>query len=235
MLNPDLDIASLARDFDAHRRLQIPGALTGDAAERIHRCLARKVPWTLAYRSAEGSSKIPNEQLVDMGEPDLTAIRRDVMNRAARDFSFLYDSYMMVSAYKENRDPGLLLHRVLEYFNGAECLDTMRRITGVEAIRKMDAQATRYQPGHFLTRHDDSGEHGHRREVAYVLNLTRRWRADWGGLLQFMDDDGNVLDTFVPRFNTLNLFRVPASHCVSMVVPWAAEPRLAITGWMRSD
>jgi Rps23 Pro-64 3,4-dihydroxylase Tpa1-like proline 4-hydroxylase len=66
-----------------------------------------------------------------------------------------------------------------------------------------------------------------------VLNLTRRWQADWGGLLQFVDAAGEITDTWLPRFNTMALFRVPVRHTVSYVAPFANEPRLAITGWFR--
>jgi Rps23 Pro-64 3,4-dihydroxylase Tpa1-like proline 4-hydroxylase len=37
----------------------------------------------------------------------------------------------------------------------------------------------------------------------------------------------------VPGFNVLNLFKVPTDHSVSVVAPFAAEPRLALTGWFR--
>lgn len=65
-----------------------------------------------------------------------------------------------------------------------------------------------------------------------MLNLSCAWNADWGGLLQFIDDDGRVLDSFLPRWNTLSLFAVPAGHAVSRVAPWAGQERLAITGWL---
>ena len=45
--------------------------------------------------------------------------------------------------------------------------------------------------------------------------------------------DGRVLESFTPRWNSLSLFKVPALHCVSYVTPWAAGPRLAVTGWLR--
>ena len=35
----------------------------------------------------------------------------------------------------------------------------------------------------------------------------------------------------MPRFNTLNLFAVPADHSVGYVSAFAGAPRLAITGW----
>ena len=38
-------------------------------------------------------------------------------------------------------------------------------------------------------------------------------------------------DGLLPTFNTLNIFRVPADHSVSMVTPFAGAVRYAITGW----
>jgi hypothetical protein len=77
----------------------------------------------------------------------------------------------------------------------------LRRITGIDALIKVNAQATLYRPGHFLKHHDDSGYPEQHRRVAYVLYLTRDWRADWGGQLQFLDAHGNVEEVWMPRFN----------------------------------
>jgi SM-20-related protein len=146
-------------------------------------------------------------------------------------FRFAYDSYMMVRAYQERRDPGLLLHRVLELFNSPDYLSFARHLTGDTRIRRINAQATRYRPGQFLRHHNDE-ELDEGRLYAYVLNLSRGWQADWGGLLQFIGSDGRVQDTFLPIWNTLSLFAVPAGHAVSLVAPWAGDDRLSITGWM---
>jgi len=56
---------------------------------------------------------------------------------------------------------------------------------------------------------------------------------DWGGYLNFYDDDGDVIAGYRPRFNALNLFAVPQQHNVSFVPPFAAVARYAITGWFR--
>ena len=128
-------------------------------------------------------------------------------------------------------DPGLVLHRVLELFNSPDYIAFVRALTGDARIRRANAQATRYQPGHFLRYHTDE-EHSEGRLYAYVLNFSRHWQADWGGLLQFIDEDGQVLETFLPQWNTLSLFAVPAGHAVSLVAPWAQQDRLAITGWL---
>jgi Rps23 Pro-64 3,4-dihydroxylase Tpa1-like proline 4-hydroxylase len=70
------------------------------------------------------------------------------------------------------------------------------------------------------------------RRFAYVINLTRSWRPDWGGLLHFCDEDCNVSETYYPHFNSMSLFAVPQDHFVSFVPPYAQGERLAVTGWL---
>ena len=109
----------------------------------------------------------------------------------------------------------------------------MRAVTGDDTIAFADAQATRFDPGHFLTCHDDKVG-GKSRRVAYVLSLSPVWRPDWGGALQFFGVDGNIEQAYVPTYNAINLFRVPSDHSVSIVAPFAGASRYSITGWLRS-
>ena len=108
-----------------------------------------------------------------------------------------------------------------------------RAVTREPNLTKIDAQATCFQPGNFLTLHDDTGD-GERR-AAYTLGLTREWRGDWGGQLLFHDAGGDVLRGFKPRFNAWTVFRTPQLHSVSQVANYAAKPRLTVTGWLRDD
>jgi Rps23 Pro-64 3,4-dihydroxylase Tpa1-like proline 4-hydroxylase len=235
MINPTLEPTAWRARLQRDGRMQVTDFLQPDAAARLHDCLARDVPWTLALRDAEGPRTVDHAAYADMDEAartrlyaDIAASARGVEGDAA--FRFAYDSYMMVTAYKQGRDPDLLLHRVLELFNSSGYIALAQALTGDARIRRVNAQATRYRPGQFLRYHTDV-DSSEGRLYAYVLNLTPAWNADWGGLLQFIDDGGNVIDAFLPRFNTLSLFAVPAGHAVSMVAPWAGQDRLAITGW----
>jgi Rps23 Pro-64 3,4-dihydroxylase Tpa1-like proline 4-hydroxylase len=119
------------------------------------------------------------------------------------------------------------------FLNGSDFLALVRGVTGDDRIDFADAQATRYRPGHVLTGHDDAAE-GKNRLYAYVLNLTRDWRADWGGVLAFEGADGHIGAGFVPAFNALNIFAVPMRHAVTQVATFAPRDRLSITGWLRS-
>jgi len=236
MIDPRFDPTPWCALLQRDRRVQVENFLQPEVAERLRACLQTEVPWTLALRDADGARTIDHPTYAAMQAPAVAALLEATAAGArAGDreagFRFAYDSYMMVSAYTQGRDPGLLLHRVLELFNTLEYVALMQSLTGDARVRRVNAQATRYRPGHFLRYHTDI-DSTEGRLYAYVLNLSRDWNADWGGLLQFIDDDGRVLDTFLPRWNTLSLFAVPAGHTVSLVAPWAAADRLAITGWL---
>jgi len=233
LLSGDLDLQALALDFAATGVTQVEQALRPEVADLLHDCLAREVPWALTFRDRSGPQKIWNEDLLALDVGARAQLDDQIEALAREEFQFRYDSFMMVSAYKEKRQPELILHRVIEQINSAGWLNAMRTITGFHALRRSDAQATRYVAGHFLRKHNDFSE-DEGRLCAYVINLTRDWQADWGGLLQILDGEGEVTRTLMPRFNTISLFRVPTYHCVSPVAPFATGARYAITGWLRT-
>ena len=74
---------------------------------------------------------------------------------------------------------------------------------------------------------------GKDRIAAYVFGMTPRWRPEWGGLLLFHGENEASVSGNVPRYNTLDLFKVPQRHSVSIVTPAAPTRRYAITGWLR--
>lgn len=230
MISNDVDFSPYRLQFQRAGRVQVPGFLQAAAAERLHQCLRHEVPWTLAERIDGQPKTTPAADYAAMSEEQLQQIYQQAYTRARDGFQFVYDSYMLVRAMKEGRDPDLVLHVVLEFLNSPEALEFARWMTGAPDIVATNAQATRYQPGQFLTHHDDKFD-DENRAAAYVINLSKNWHPDWGGLLQFHDASGGVGETLMPRWNSLSMFTVPQSHSVSLVSPWAGEPRLAITGW----
>jgi SM-20-related protein len=230
MLASDLDSRAAKARLAQTGRAQLQGILQTAAADDLHACLAGHVPWGLAYVDAGTPRTLPYDRLRALTPAQRAELGARIQAEARGGYQFMYHSYMMVTAYLEGRDPQLPLHRVLEYLNAEPFLRFARELTGVPELRRANAQATCYLPGDFLKFHTDADSSEGRR-FAYVLNLTREWQADWGGLLQFLDDDGAVVETFLPRWNSLSVFRVPAPHCVSQVTGFAGAPRLAITGW----
>jgi Rps23 Pro-64 3,4-dihydroxylase Tpa1-like proline 4-hydroxylase len=203
--------------------VQIPAFLQAGMAEDVHQCLATQVPWSTAVN---GDPDRPLEPGSDQEREVLASAQA----RARDGYQFCYDRYLMAKAMKAGADTGHLLHAMMMFMNDAQFLCFARYLSGDPQLRLVSAQATRYRPGQFLRHHTDRKEDDGRR-FAYVINLSRDWQADWGGLLHFTGDDGRIVDTFIPHWNSLSLFKVPTGHFVSQVAPWALNDRLAITGW----
>ena len=232
MISNDLDIAPFRKRLHEAGRVQIPGFLQEGSAQRLHDCLAHEVPWQPALRS---DKPLP----VDLASADSDEARerllRATYQRALDDFEFVFDRYRMIEARRDGLDPGLVLHVVVDFLNSPQFLDFARQLTGDPAIRMVSAIGVRYRAGHFLRAHNDLAN-DENRAFAYVINLSRQWSPDWGGLLHFLDpEQRRVVDTFTPLWNSLSLFRVPQPHVVSLVAPWAGSARYSITGWFRRD
>ncbi len=234
-LNPELDLPALSQRFARDRRVQIRNVLTEASARALHDVIANRTPWGLAWGAGDhGPHGINADELAGLG----TAARADIAGKihramSAQDYAFSYARYPILDAYLGAWAPGGPHDVFLEHLNDEPFLDMMRTVTGFTELRKADAQATLFAPNQFLARHMDSHvAEGWR--VAYVLSLCALdWRPDWGGYLQFFDDDGDVIAGYRPRFNALSLFAVPAPHAVSFVPPFAPIGRFSITGWLR--
>ena len=234
MINNDLLLEPWRARLRAHGRVQIPGFLQEPSALRLHQCLREEVPWETAQRSdavlADGQDRSPPP-----GSAEDEAALAATCLRARAGFEFYFDRYRMIDARRDCTDPQLVLHAVVDFLNSPQFLDFARQLTGDPAIRMVSAIGVRYRAGHFLRAHNDLAN-DENRAFAYVINLSRQWSPDWGGLLHFLDpEQRRVVDTFTPLWNSLSLFRVPQPHVVSLVAPWAGSARYSITGWFRRD
>lgn len=236
-LNPDLDRAALARRFAADGRLQVENILTEETARELREILISGTEWGVALQA--GAQGTPHSwrgrELRDpaTSRTIVELVKETDRAAAARDYAFRCNRYSLVEGLQKQWDPGGPHELLLEYLNAPEFLGLMREITGIPELAKADAHASCYGPNHFLGKHIDSHvAEGWR--IAYVLNLTiDNWHPDWGGYLVFFDEHGNVETGFMPRFNTLNLFKVPQAHAVTYVPPFAPRGRYAISGWLR--
>lgn len=234
-LNPGLNRPAIRAALAENRFVQIEDFLEAGAAEALWQVLREATPFGLSW-AGDGQPRGQNlrpEQLRQMSPQQKAALGNAAASAAAAGrFAFLYGQYPIVDSYLAQWHPGHPLYGLLEEINAPPVLDFARDVSGHAGLIKADAQATVYAAGHFLTDHDDLVEEEGRR-LAYVLNLARDWKPDWGGYLNFMDVKGNVAAGFMPRFNTMNLFVVPLRHNVSQVAQFAPMGRFAITGWFR--
>lgn len=213
-------------------RIHMPGFLTDQGARILFEEM-QCVDWRVALKTETQSYDISATEGAALDPAQAGALLEAVHARAAHNFQYLFDSFRVSDLVESGQLTSGPLASLFTELNSEPALAALRQLTGDTRIAYLDAQATRYRRGHFLAVHDDNIE-GKHRLYAYVINLTPHWRADWGGLLQFLDGDGHVAEAYTPRWNAINILRVPQLHAVSVVAPFAPADRLSITGWMRS-
>ncbi len=212
-------------------RMRVRSSLPCSLALALHDALKAQISWEWVFQRNGVAQSIPQSQTRTLARAQVNKIWSEIHNDATQGFQFSFRKYSMIEALRAGKIEHDALRVFIHLIANSETLSTIRALTGRNDIARVDAQATRYDAGDFLTTHTDDNDAKFVRRVAYVLNLSPNWRADWGGLLLFRNEQGQIIDTFVPEFNTLNLFSVPQPHSVSMVAPFAGEARLAITGW----
>lgn len=231
MFRPKVDYSPWKERLLAQGRVHIPDILDDTYAEQFHAELAAETQWALVYRDGTEAKRLEHDEYAQLDEVQRARFIERVALDARGKYAYVYEAYSMIDRYFDAARSEHLLHRLVDVFHDERVLDFVRNLTNDPAIARVQIQATRYLPTHFLRRHNDSGYGDQDRRFAFVFNLSRRWEADWGGLLHFLDGAGRVVDVYVPQFNSLSLFKVPQMHYVSQVAPWAEVPRYAFTGW----
>ena len=230
-LHPGIDFGELRDRWQCEGRVAIkPFLPDAQARELRHHLLARDdwLLWLCDHKHRH--YKLSSDEIAAWGQERIAGLRSLVepMDGTSK-FGFAHHRIDIFDEHKDSFPHGLLGEFAV-FLNSRETLDLVRSISGIADIDFADSFAARYDPGDFLSEHDDLRP---TRKVAYVAGLTQDWDRNWGGELVFLDADGQAAETLVPDFNTLILFNVPIQHAVVKVAATAAEPRLTVTGWFR--
>ena len=212
-------------------RLQIRNFLDADFAQKLSQAVSA-LEWRLVLNEREKHFDIHPAQIKLLGAQKMRLIRQAAQARAGQEFQYLYENYPVHDILRAGKPMNPLIQGLYQVLNSPEFRKRLTKLTGLP-VDFCDIQATRYRAGHFLTAHDDAVV-GKNRQMAFVLSLSPRWKASWGGRLEFLGGQGAVIDTMIPTFNALSLFRVPQQHQVTKVNIAAKTPRLSLTGWFRT-
>ncbi|GAA0859096.1 2OG-Fe(II) oxygenase family protein [Aliiglaciecola litoralis] len=227
--NSSVNIANVAKQYKSDKRTRILEVLDDEIAAKLAVDIHDNVPFETAYVLDGEYKSSTYEELHKLPQEQLNNLMHRIYGEASKGIGFYYGRHVL----SPDKDSTSLVKQAFEFLNAPSTLDAIKKISGFDDIVAASAQVTRYYPGNFLTRHNDVHDTEQRR-VAYVLNLTPEWHPDWGGLLQFYQQDGTPRDAWAPTFNSLTLFDVNHVHAVTYVAPYARKPRLSITGWFRA-
>ena len=230
MINASVNRKSARKRFAVDDRVRIDNFLQPGIAESVLSELG-SAPFDLVYVLENRIQTTSRTKMNQMPAEEKQAINQRIVADAANGIGFLYGSCHMGASRPSNLGENMV--RLFDFIQGDEMIEFIRTVTGNRQVREVTGHYTQYQPGHFLTRHRDIVQEEDRR-YAYVLSFTEEWHPDWGGLLQYYEEDGTPRDAWAPRYNSLTLFDVRHIHAVTYVTPFAKKPRLSLTGWFKA-
>ncbi|WP_299177009.1 2OG-Fe(II) oxygenase family protein [uncultured Brevundimonas sp.] len=228
------DAGSLHPVFTRFGRVHLPGFLLEPGPLDLVSALESSEGWVVSTMGGGSTVDFPASTFMEADVATQETLLRSAHAEAQGGFHYLFESLRISDLVEQGQPVAIALEGFYRWLNSDVFLGFARDISGHDDLDYVDAQATRYRPGHYLNEHDDE-KPGAGRRLAYVLNLSPGWRASWGGQLAFLDPDQHVSEAYTPAFNALNLFRVPQPHMVTQVAAFAGASRLSITGWIRSS
>lgn len=231
--NLDMDRDAARDTFADKGRVRIMEVLTDDAAKSIYRCMANDLAWGISYNEGAAAKHIPREKIAGLTPEARGSLLSDVVNRAAQQFQYAFAEAPLMQDFVAEAENKHAAHRLLEFVNSPAFYQLIGDVTVDDRAFQTELLACCYQPGHFLTVHNDKDPEG-RRAYGFFFDFTPQWRPDWGATHMFFEDDNaDITEAFNTHFNTLTIYRVPQRYAISYVPPFAKGARFAMNGWVQ--
>lgn len=134
---------------------------------------------------------------------------------------FLYRTFV----YPKN----IYLNKIFTILSSENFINKVKEITDINISKISEIFISKYDKNCFLDIHEDENKG----KVAFVLQLSKKFKINDGGALFLLNDDLSIKKYLVPKFNTFLLFTVnsQSKHFVSSINNYTDKKRYAITGW----
>lgn len=230
-LNKKINYEKVKKDFEKNNYILIEDFLDEQYAEELFNFLTYEMPLDWWYSVSLSNKKEDFMTTRNLPENKYRIIQEKLM--AEKTFNkgeFSYHFYRTLGDHVE--DCSCKECEFRKWVLKDEFLTALKNMTGMKFKKYKTLFASKYSEGCFLSPHTDESNG----DIGFVLQLTKDWLPQWGGLLHFLNDDLNeVTAVKIPKFNTLTLFKLPDQkgkwHYVSHVNQGVKKSRIAITGW----
>ena len=224
IINYSLRTDNLQQIFKITKKIKMDNFLEISFAEALYKfCMINK-DWILS--TGINKNKFEKKDIAQFSNANQLQIKN--VQNAFKEDQFSYAFYRNMN----NQKCSYLEFLIRRELSSPNFIEYLNKITGLNLTTLKTLFLSKYKAGNFLSPHSD---HGNGR-LAFVINLTKFWKPQYGGNLHFLNEDRTeIIDTYVPGFNNLMLFEVPENngipHYVSHIVPNVKYNRFAITGW----
>ena len=218
-----INIVEYKTIYQQKKKVQIKNILIDQVAELLYKNAKIEKNWILA--TGHDSVKFEKKVIKQFEKINSLQIKK-IQDKFKNDhFSYIFHRSM------NNQKPSFLEYNLRNFMSSIEFIDYLNQITSLNISKLNTLFLSKYKGGNFLSPHSDKGNG----KLAFVLNLTKNWKPQYGGILHFMNNEKTkIIESYLPLFNNLMLFEVPNEgipHFVSHVVPYIKLERYSITGW----
>lgn len=222
-LQPDA-IEACRQAFISHpaRALVLKNFFLDPVAEKLNRFLSNEARFELAYGLYSKNQKDGNVS----GVSPSTWIAA-----AEKEKFYRFSDYSGVLNDSQVSSNQLLFKEFFSALRTNEFKLFFEAISGLELGAPPLINAYSYKAGDFLGHHTDDVKS---KRLSFVFYLSTHWERRFGGLLNLIDQVGNVTEV-APDYNSLVIFDVAArtKHFISPVEQCAGDrARLTISGWL---
>ena len=249
-LNPNNDPTQYTKELQETGSVTIDNFLTEESANFLYRYFSQEMNdtewWSASYPTGfakdADTRNLPENQEKILDEKQ-RAINAYIRGDFAYHFYRTFDNHVTECECTECKFRAWLL--------SPEMIKFFHEVSGETYTSYNATFASKYSDGCFLAPHTDQWKG----DIGFVLQLTKNWWPQWGGLLHFLDETTKmnsfndtilkvahkqpkvVAETRVPQFNSLTLFYLPEQsgrwHYVSHVNPGVKQSRIAYSGWFK--
>ena len=228
IINKINDNEYLKLKFMQDKVLVIENFLVNDFAERLYYYIKKLPPQKWFYSCGIRNTKYEGRITQKNKKRNADNVREANRSFSKNEFSFNLKR-TMDNKKREICKYEYILRRTL---SSRFFLSMISYFTNLNLTSLNQMFLSKYNSGSFLSPHSDIGNG----RIAFVLNLTKNWKPQYGGVLHFLNKSrSKIIDSYVPSFNNLIIFYIPPEgipHYVSHVAPGVKNNRYAITGWL---
>ncbi|NVK23053.1 MAG: 2OG-Fe(II) oxygenase [Kangiellaceae bacterium] len=227
------NIANYKKQLSDYGWVTIPNFLDLSFANHALDTIEKRREWDIATLRQGQPFVVGVSELAQQPSQVRSQFLNEILMAAnTNNFHYLYEFVRIVGPDSKLESD---LNNLVNFFSSEDYLSFGTMLLDVK-VEDADAQVTKYTAGYFLKQHCDVRESKDKNRIAAcVLGLTKGWNPDWGGLLNIMDEQGEIVKTISPKFNTMSIFSVPQQHFVSQVSNFCSQARYSVTGWMWSE
>jgi SM-20-related protein len=217
------DIEYLKEKYSKDKIISIPNILDKNIANNIYNIISSKIfdrLWYLTIHDGKTKYIYPYRHNRNLS---------GILNRLKDNKRKGIFTYYINRTFQIPKN--IYITKLFQFLISEKFIKSLNEISDKNITELSEVFISKYEKNCFLDIHEDKNKG----DIAFVISLTKDWRIDYGGILHFLDDNGDIKNTFSPKFNNLIFFEVnnKSKHFVSSINNYVKNKRYCITGWYK--